>query len=229
MPNTVLLSEVHPKGDKRVRFNPMDPVQQYHAQYRKLDTNLLQQAFRQRIKFVADHCQQNGDSLILRDHAATDYIPRTMSEIVSLLDSVQPDYRVLTVVTVRNPIDVYASLINRSWTRDMSFSKFCKRYVLFLQRYEGFPTYKYEDFVQQPELMLQSICADFEIEFSIDYKDNFMNWRMSGDSGRKSSTIKARPPRDQVASINVEAKNSSAFGEISERLGYSIGGCDLAD
>ena len=124
MHQTVVISEVHPHH-ARYTFNPFDPVQLFIAQTNlQADKKLMEDVFRARVKECASIAQQTNVNLVLRDHTHSDYfLTKNRDEIVNrstLLDLISLDFKVQSLVTIRNPLEAYSSLKNNNWDHFIS-------------------------------------------------------------------------------------------------------------
>ncbi|MEM8829299.1 MAG: hypothetical protein AAGE96_08080, partial [Cyanobacteria bacterium P01_G01_bin.19] len=218
MPNTILLSEINP-GVTLKGFNPFDPIQQL-AQHGLLDTAELEDIFLERIALILRKCQQQ--QLIIRDHAHSDFLLANSIGKARLRKTLQKQYTLKSILTVRNPIDSWLAMIPQGWHRQVkTFDRYCDRYLQLLDTYQDASIYLYEDFVQQPDVILQKMCRDYGIKFDRNYQQKLADLKLSGDSGRTSTTIAPRPRRKYPPKFVNEVKKSSNFKKICQRLGYS--------
>jgi hypothetical protein len=227
MPNVVLLSEVHPLSrlhvDSRPRFAPTDIT--YLALWGGFPfiDELSEKIFRADIDVISQHVRQLGKYLVIREHSHSDFMvgesPTGFSTIKELL---KEDYPVLSVVTVRHPVDSYLSLLNNGWVHFVpeTFDEYCRRYLLFIEQNEGLPVCKYEEFVQDPETELKALCDALDLPFNEDFEDVFDLNIMSGDSGRSSAVIAKRERRSYDDSFRTELRESSGYSELCKRLAY---------
>lgn len=227
MPDVALLSEVHPFNVGRVRFNPFDPVQQLFAQgLVEKDTTLLKSIFSDRIKAAHRFIENQHKKLVLRDHTHTDYLMREPpggDRTKSLISALSGDFLATSVVTIRDPVDSYLSLVRNGWNKGVkSFDDYCGRVLLFLEAYQDIPVYKYEEFCETPDRVLEAICNDLDIQFSREYKERFWKVKLTGDSGRASKREVISKPERRVYSAAYEAEvaRSPQYKEIKRRLGY---------
>ena len=219
MPNVVLLSEINP----RVRtqgFNPFDPIQQL-TKYNLLTPSELQAIFLDRIALIVKKCQENKQALIIRDHTHSDFLLNHLSTQHNLRSTLETKYDLRPVLTLRNPIDSWLAMIPQGWHLQVkTFDRYCDRYLQLLDTYQDCPYYLYEDFVEQPDLILQQICDDYGIAFDSSYQQKFPKIKLSGDSGRSSGEIISRPRRKYAQSFVKEVNQSANFQKICQRLGY---------
>lgn len=229
MQRTIVISEVHP--DQLINgFNPYDPLQLLLAQTSLGENSSLRhQIFLKRIIDTDTILRNNNLNTVLRDHTHSDYlIQNSIDQInnnASLIEVVNKHFEICSVLSLRNPLHSYSSLIHNNWNNAItSFEDYCSRVLLMLQTYEklGALIVKYEDFCINPDLVLKQICEKLMLDFSPNYAENFYNIPMTGDSGRASGikTIKQLKPRKVDQSILEEAASSKSFMQISSQYSY---------
>jgi len=231
MPNTIVISEVHP-DQLRNDFNPYDPIQLLLAQTNLGENSeLRRQIFLKRIIDSEQILRNNNINTVLRDHTHSDYLIETNTdEIViktSLIDVICEHFELRSVVSLRNPLHSYASLVHNNWNTSIrSFDDYCNRVLLMLQAYQAKDALiiKYEDFCKQPDLTLRKTCEKLKITFSDEYSDKFHKIHMTGDSGRASgiNKITELAPRAIDESLFKEAIDSESFNEISKLYSYDV-------
>ena len=192
MPDVFLLSELHPDYCDELFFNPFDPVQQLLAQTElKFNKKLRRQVFLDRVAMTYQVLLKRNKIMVIRDHTHSDYLRhRSSSDIqdrTSLIDVLSERYQVLSVLTLRNPLDSYVSLCENQWNEAVqSFDDYCTRVLLMLDAYsaKNCPIYRYEDFCQDPDEVMKKICQDLDLTYFDGYQSTFFKIPMTGDSGR---------------------------------------------
>src|SRR5690606_33987373 len=118
MPNVRLLSEVDPLSPltHQNKFIPADLLGLAKLGSRPPDIETLLQIFREGVKVLHEDCRLRGLDLVLRAHSHSQFMhgpdipPRPgLQEIVATAFPVQ------SVVTVRDPLDSYLSLLKNGW------------------------------------------------------------------------------------------------------------------
>nr|WP_242478559.1 sulfotransferase [Rubrivivax gelatinosus] len=134
-----------------------------------------------------------------------------------------PDLPVLSVVTVRHPIDSYIALSGNGWIHHApgTFDEYCRRYQAFLDRHDALPTVRYEDFVERPEPTMRALCELLQLPFREDFVQLFPAIRLTGDSGRGGEQIAERPRRRPPPPLCAELLASHEVGPLCARLGYA--------
>jgi hypothetical protein len=206
MPNTFVLSEVHPYSNLHLQsdrslFLPNDILSQCkQANVPQIDS-LADDIFLNSIKSAHKHVTSYGGQLVLRDHSHSDYCLGTQvrgkKSIVELLTE---DFNVLSVITLRNPMEAYVSMEKSRFLHftPPTFAEYCKRVEAFLLAYKGVPVYLYEDFVAAPSKVMNAICDSLELDFHPMFEEIFSLFKMSGDSGRTGTVIEKREGTKEV-------------------------------
>jgi hypothetical protein len=228
MPNVALLSEVHPTSNlplsAKPRFAPTDLAYLATQGGFSHDDELKEKMFTAEIEVISDHTRKLGQYLLIREHSHSDYLrgsaPIGHSTIKKLL---KDQYRLLSVVTVRHPVDSYLSLLsNKGWVHfePETFDEYCRRYLLFIEENAAETYYKYEDFVDEPKKLMKALCKSLDLSFNEDFMELFDIYEFSGDSGRSSNTIGRRARREYGDSFKNELNRSSNYAQLCSRLHY---------
>ena len=140
----------------------------------------------------------------------------------SLGDMLISKFPVRSIVTVRHPIDSYMSLKLNKWIHfnPATFDEYCNRYVTFLRAYEGVPIVRYENFIVDPQLILQDICNILDLPFNEQFLDLFDVNKLTGDSGRSGGVIEPRPRREVGADMSEELLHSKNYEILNTLLQY---------
>lgn len=233
MPNVTLLSEIDPLSRMQIaakeppKFIPTDLLYGARIALRPIDDAAAASVFEAAVQRLHQTLCDTGRYMVLRDHAhsqfCTDTAPPDRPTQRNLLTRIGP---VLSVVTVRHPLDSYLSLILNHWRTVTPFTPFtleeyARRYIAFLEQHAGLALYRYEDFVAAPDDVLCQICADLDLPFTEDYEELIGIVPMSGDSGRSSATIAARPRRAVSPEIIQEIADSPTYADLCLRLEYA--------
>ena len=229
LPNVVLLSEANPLSELHAEstppgFAPSDLI--YLAKRANMPhfPQLGRDVFKAEIGVIAKHARLFGKHLVIREHSHSDFlvgeIPGSFSTVREFL---KEDFTVRSVVTVRHPVDSYLSLVKTDWLHFIpkTFEEYCKRHVLFIERNENVPIYKYEDFVSDPETEINRICDSLDLPFNEDFIDIFDINTLSGDSGRSSNIIEKRERRKIDEDLQNEMSESPSYEALCTKLGYA--------
>lgn len=228
LPNVFLLSELHPSSTLHIsrgkpRYLPSDiATQSRYAEVPNVQ-ELANNIFKDSICLANEHIEAHGGNLVIRDHSHADFcVGETIakkSEIVTLLKT---EFNVLSVVTIRNPIDAYASLVKNNWVHfsPATFDEYCKRFWAFVSNYDDEVIFKYEDFVAKPEKVLKKIAKTIELDFDSSAIDIFSVFQVTGDSGRSGSYIEKRDRKELDEDFLKEIQSSEYFKKITKRFRY---------
>ncbi|WP_108947114.1 hypothetical protein [Shewanella halifaxensis] len=228
MPNVYLLSEVHPftdlaTGKGKPKYAPSDISSL--AKYAGIpkQKELAAKLFKNSIDEVYQHVENMGGKLVLRDHTHADFnteqpIP-TKSSIIELLEE---DYNIQSVLTIRNPIDSYSSLVKNGWINfePQTFDEYCRRLLLLLEQFEESQIFKYEDFVNSPQQGMQDLTKALDLPFDSSFEDIFGIFKVTGDSGRTADFITIRESRVSDLNELEIMKNTENLKKIKQ---YHIG------
>jgi len=227
-PNTFLLSELHPTthlhmGGGKPKFLPADvTTQARYANVPNVD-ELAWRIFLSNIKITSTHINNLGGYLVIRDHSHSDFCvgkkPESTSSIVHHLNS---QFEILSVATIRNPIDSYLSLVSNNWEHfePKGFDEYCKRVECFISGFQRSQIIKYEDIVAKPLIYIKKLVNKLELPYSDSFMDTFSAFNVTGDSGRSGEVISPRKRRELSETFLREIQSSKSFKKISEKFGY---------
>jgi len=225
MPDVALISEVNPFNRSGGNFEPTNPLLLLERSYRQLSTDEVIEDFVRQIDYASRICRRDDVDLIIRDHSHSDFCRGgEPSPTCPILDYLGSDYQLLSVVTVRHPLDSYLGLVCQGWNKHFSPStldEYSRRYLVFLDRYSSLPMLRYEDFCMQPEIFMRKLSNSMEVGYSVEFLKHFGSFSLSGDSGRKGDeVIEARPRRPVPEPVQAEIESSRRYSELLTRLGY---------
>lgn len=231
MPNVVFLSELDPLSSLRLptrqnphpSFMPSDLIYAGRVALRPISDATAVSLFQAGLRALITATQSDGLYPVLRDHAhsqfCTDQIHENRPTLHEILSDVAP---VRSVVTVRHPLESFLSLQLNKWLHftPQTFEAYCDRYLSFLDRYSDVTVFKYEDFVADPQAQLQRICTQLALPFHPDFETLLQAVEISGDSGRKGTTIAPRDRRPVPEALQQEIPASPSYFVLCERLEY---------
>lgn len=225
MPNTQLLSEVDPLSPlmRSLVFAPSDLI--LHLQHGRWSAgaDVLGDVFLAGLQVLYDRSNKNGTRLVLRDHTHSHFCTGAkIPDRVTFQALIAQRFPTLSVVTVRHPLDSFLSLKFQGWIQfsPQTFDEYCKRYLVFLDAYQGGEVFKYEDFVTDTDKTLAAICAVLQLPFMPDVLDLLSVVGLTGDSGRGGLVIEKRARRPVPEDVAAECLTSSAYTTLCVRLGY---------
>jgi len=227
-PNVFMMSEVHPttrlgwssnEGD----FIPRDIISNLMRAGVPAISNLSEKVFERSIRYASKHVEQFGGTLVIRAHSHSDYCT---SESVPSRDSLSrilsDKFRLINLVTIRDPIDSYLSIQRNKWVHfsPKTFDEYCRRLLVFLKPFDKNHIFKYEDFVLEPEKVMKKICSHLEITFVKESLDIFGIVTLSGDSGRQSNEIGLRSRPELSEAFQDEITSSQNYKIIKKEFNY---------
>ncbi|SNR72572.1 sulfotransferase [Puniceibacterium sediminis] len=228
MPNTVMLSEIDPLSTLHLRapkppFLPTDLIAGLRYSPRGIGEQTILHIFTAGLTALRDDLHTQGLALVLRDHAhsqfCTDQDRQARPTLHKLVSDALP---VLSVVTVRHPLDSFLSLRNNKWAhfQPATLQEYCLRYLDFLDAHVDLPLYRYEDFVADPARVTAEICDALDLPFNPGFEPLLPLMALSGDSGRAGAQIETRDRRAVSADLRADANQSPAYARLCARLGY---------
>lgn len=232
MPNVTLLSEIDPlsdiglpqRGDPRL-FRPWDLIYGGRVALRGIDDAAVQRVFCAGLFALYEAMTEQGRFLCLRDHVHSQFCTGTDPEARPSTHAMMADVAPLrSLVTVRHPLDAFLSLQGHGWLHFQpgTIDEYARRYMLFLDAHAGIEVRRYEDFVADPEAVLQDICAVLELPYQPGFELMLPSVALSGDSGRTSDQITARPRRSASEQVLAQARVSDHFTALCDRLEYDV-------
>jgi hypothetical protein len=226
MPNTQVLSEIDPLSPLATKgsFTPADLVSLARLSSRPTARNEdLIEIFLAGLGALCEQDRRRGTSLVLREHShshlCTGDLPVDRPPLHEIL---QQHYALLSLITVRHPLDSFLSLRQNQWVHFApgTIEEYARRYDAFLEAHAGVEIIRYEDFLAAPAAVMRHICERLRLVFNPDFGDLFIAVKLSGDSGRKGDTIAPRPRRPIPEALQAEVLQSAAYVGLCDRLGY---------
>lgn len=226
MPNVRLLSEVDPLSPlmKHISFVPSDVVRLSRLAARPVPRETEIGIFLAGLNEVLRDSRDNGFDLVVRDHPHSMFHHGSdVPDRPTLREILQDVATIRSIVTVRHPIDSYISLCEMEWDQHFSPStldEYCRRYDLFLDRHRDFAIIRYEDFIAEPAVSMQRLCAVLDLAYVDTFAQTFPAIKLSGNSGRGGQVLIAHPRRPIPEATAVERLTSKAYAKLCGRLGY---------
>jgi len=224
-PNTQVLSEVDPLSPfVPGGFLPTDLIGLSRFSSHPASREIQVSIFLAGLRVLYNDAVRHGQQLILREHNHGHFnFGEAVPDRPSLREIIHPIYPVRSLVTVRHPLDSYLSLQDTGWVQHFSpptLDEYAQRYHVFLDAHRDCNQIRYEDFVAEPEVIMQQICEILAIGYNPEFVNTFSAIILSGDSGRSGDLISLRPRRKHSPQLNQEADASEAFTNLLERLNY---------
>jgi len=228
MPNVQLLSEVDPlstvlEQPGKPRFSATDMVTVMRQSTRGANAELLIELFLNDLGIIHTDTITLGQRLVVRDHAHSHFcFGSEIQARPSLREIVSSRFPIRSVVTVRHPLDSFLSLEANGWLNfsPATIDEYCRRYIAFLNAYEGVPVLKYETFISAPHEVMRNVCSLLEISYSDQFIDLFGVFRLTGESGRRSNFIEYKPRRPVNERLSKEIHQSNHYQTLRAMLEY---------
>ncbi|MFM7549546.1 MAG: hypothetical protein ACKO8I_11910 [Cyanobacteriota bacterium] len=225
MPKVALVSEVNPLNRFGAKFEPTNTLLLLERSYRELTLEEIKDDFLSQINRASMICSADGVNLVIRDHSHSDFCRgKEVSEVAPIVDFLSKEYELLSVITVRHPLDSYLGLLAQGWQRQFepsTLEEYSKRYLAFLSKYEALPIRRYEDFCLNPQPFMEDLCNLLKIDYSSEFLYRFGEVNLTGESGRTSTTeISPRERRPVPEEVTDEIAHSQAYSDLLVRLGY---------
>lgn len=227
MPDVVMLSEVHPVSQRRVWFNPYDPVPQLLANYPDIgpDAEGQKDEFRRRLDVVWASCRRADRRLVLRNHAHSDFLGPDPTGRLEIETALPTRAELKRAATVRDPVDAWLSMQASGFAKNLkNFEDYCVRVEAFLAQFAPDEIETYEAFVADPAAVAQRLCERLGVTYVAGRESAFADITLSGNSGRGKewTEIKKAPRRPFAPSFRRRVLKSEAYRRIADRFGYPL-------
>jgi hypothetical protein len=228
MPNTYLLSEVHPTSTITINndspeFRPTDMTSLGHYAGIPRIEALSETLFVSQVEVIQRHLENISSKLVLREHSHSDYCVGTSYANQPVLIKLFKELFIhKKLLTVRDPVDSFMSLTKNGWLHfsPATFDGYCERFLAFISHFEPREILKYEDFVDEPEKSMVRVSDILEIDYNPDFEDFYDIFNVTGDSGRRSEGIKKRERREVTEELQKEIENSPNYNLVKKTLKY---------
>ena len=226
MPNVHLQSEVDPLSTQldSQRFRPTDLGFLARTGTRPVDRATVLRIFHAGLDVVLDQAGQLGRHVVLRDHAHSQYcVGDRIPDRPTLRAIVATAHPVLSLVSLRHPLDSYLSLQKNAWVHftAQTLEEYAHRMTRFLDDHKDLPQIRYEDILADPAGQIQMACQKLRLRFNPAFGDLIADVTLSGDSGRKGSGFTRHPRRPVPDDIARQAATSPTYTTLCARLGYN--------
>ncbi len=245
MDGTCLFSETHPSGFLPEQLDFFDIMVQAQRWHGLLSEDELQDwladtwpladrpnvpesdpRFLCALAHLQERCAKQGQRLLLRDWSHVDYTARPFAFAPvfrpRLVEMLEADYRVLRTATVRHPVRSYVSLLAfmpelKGVLSPAEYSEGCLHFAEHARKI-GF--IRYEDFLQDPDKSLRTLCERLELVFDPNYTQRWSEYgKITGDQS-KATEIRPQPPRPVAKDLLRAFDACEAYHSTLELLGY---------
>jgi hypothetical protein len=193
MANVVLLSEIHPFSSRMASdkgeqfFDPLIQACYWHNILSPEDISGREYNYLERIQLIVRECENNFKQLVIRDFTQIDFmgIPGRLDPPYYLRHAqlLSAFFEVIQFALVRHPIDIWLSQITiPRYSQALSINYFLHGYYEYARHIQPFGFVRYEDFVENPELHMKTLCDKLQIQFD---KNFLLHWsrydKITGD------------------------------------------------
>ncbi len=218
MPDTLVLSEIHPGRPIQQDFHALGQLQRgYGGLLDGIDRSMIRGHFRREMAIAYGVAQSHGRTLVVRDHAHTDFAWRRGTRS-ALFDTLAREFKTIPIVTIRDPREVWISVRRNGWF-DGTPDELCQAHLALMDAFPGAPVFRYEDFVAEPDRIVREMCEAAGVHFVAGFEARLAEVdQITGESGRWSDVIEEFEPK-ALSPEDAEAFNSSsAFHVLMKRL-----------
>ncbi len=233
-----LLSEIHPyTAHIPERFagvahglNPLHQAIRWHDLPLPADLEAIKKKgsipFEELMVLLAHRAEERGGILVIRDWTHLDFIARPFLEKptfeLTTADCLKEHAEVSQHITVRHPIDQLISLSQLGvMQEELNLHDYFKGYRIFAEKAREVGFTRYEDFTENPDAALETICRGLDIPYDPGYRDRWPDYKdITGDDSLYK-TIQPTPrkllPPEQMEKIEALPDYQQAM----EWFGYS--------
>ena len=229
--SVALLSEINPHSV--TRFNPLVQARDWHGLFdADLDTKMQDgdtEGFKFAIAKITSALASTPKQLVVRDWSHVDFmgipIESDRPGSLRLASTLASDFDVMSVASIRNPVDQYLSMhklpiLQESWDSELVWRAMRK----FAEQIQGMPWIRYEQFVVDPEKEIKRLCEHWQIQFDDRFLTRWTEYvHVTGDPVRLTKREIQRTPRSPVPDdFWLSVVENDDFYATLDILGYSL-------
>jgi hypothetical protein len=227
-PNTCLFSEINPLGTHHFSgsqrpFFPTDLMADLHYSPRPLPLQFKIDYFTAGLTSLYRNLSAIGQHVVVRDHSHSHFcVGTTVPERPTLTSLVRQVAPVRAILTVRHPLESFASLQSNKWVHFTpgTMTTYCHRYQAFLDTHADVPLFRYENFVNDPPDVLSQMLTVLDLQPVAHFAQLASLFRLSGDSGRGGEIIAPRQRRQNLKNLLVKDEDPAPYIALCTRLQY---------
>jgi len=226
VPNTYVLDNLDPLSDlPRPDFVPSELILQLRNSGRSVGNDLLADVFIGGVNALYRQCCDTGMRLVLGEHSHSRYCTgQKAGSRPGLRQLLQQHFPVLSVVTVRHPLDSFLDLTaNKQGILPVrTLEEYARDYHAFLDACDGVPLLRFEDLLTAPKKFQKDLCTALDLPFDADALDLVLPVeQMRGGDKPEQGRIFARH-QDIPEHILKQITPDGAFVKLCDRLGYAV-------
>lgn len=233
MEKIALLSEIHPYGYKKQYINPLAQAHQWFGLLNPGDIARIQNgpppSFADAVELIKRRCDERGLALVIRDWSHLDFTgwPHVSKPAYKLTTAktLSRRFKVISSASVRHPIDQWLSFReSQSWTgKELTLDRYLYGYRKFAEQAAKIGYVRYEDFTDEPALILEKLCNKLGIPFDplFNEKWNDYKWITTATRARDGGSVISNRPRRHVDAELLESfSRNKDYRFAVELLGY---------
>ena len=225
LPNTIAYSEVN---SVVVCPTKCPTIKDQSREWYGID--LHSETFEGQVREVVNNPSTQNHHIIIRDWSYGSFVPLSFNNFqpennLGTLQCLKKICKCKSFAFVRNAKDIWLSMsVSEKEFHDIKLEHllcYTKQIIM-----SGMPIFKYEDFCENPELVMRSICQYLEMEYSNTFLHFYENYKTTGDidtvkisRGSPLHKISILPRRDISDEKSVLLELSYA-DEVNALLGY---------
>ncbi|MBS3734274.1 MAG: tetratricopeptide repeat protein [Phycisphaerae bacterium] len=233
LPDTVLLSEIHPLGVRM--FHPIAQADQWYGLFTPEELAAMKRrgsiSFPEAIALIADKCTPGGRHLVLRDWSHLDYMGVPFvdrpSGRMGLAEALAPRFELRRAALVRHPVDQWLSLRKLTLIHGtLDVAAYLDGCAAFAEQARRVGFVRYEDFTRDPTGTMRRLCDMLDLPYDDGFLDRWCDYtNVTGDTrstsrGDPMRTIKPLPPREAPPDLLARFRRHPAYERTLALLGY---------
>lgn len=231
MQHVMLLSEIHPATGHL--FNPLKQAAAWFGLFSEQEVaRILARGirFQDAIAEIQRRAEASGHTLVLRDWSHIDFTGKPFNQHPGyrfvICDVLQQDFTLCNTCTVRHPVAQYLSLSKLQVMQgQLGLDEFLFGYLQFARHSVARGFIRYEDFTDDPDRTLETLCARLELEYDAGYRQRWPGYTtITGDTQNareKSDAIHpSRKRKTYPAALLERFAANRDYHEALALLGY---------
>jgi hypothetical protein len=224
-PGTVVLSEIEPfsRNVFPLRYAPTDLILSARHTPTGMSDATIAAMLVASLTTLRDRLSAEARHLVLRVHSHSRYCfgEETLPG-PPLAARLAAHFPLRQIITVRHPLDSYASLLRKGWVHFMppTLADYARRYQLFLDEHPEVPIFAYEEFASDPGPQAIRMAAALHLPHRADWSDLMPVIRLSGDDAPIDGPLRLSPRGPLQAAILAEVGTNPGYAALCARLGY---------
>lgn len=225
-----LLSEIHPLGTHV--FNPALQASRWFQLLDEQTASSLplqsEDDFVEAIFTINEKAIANDTTLVIRDWTHLDYhgapyVDQPAFEL-STARVLAKQFQLSQVFTLRHPVHQFTSLNRlRVLKQPFSVADFMQGYLAFTRLALDGDWYRFEDFLQDPDRVLQQICTSLDLTYDATWVDRWAEYKFITGDGSNLKSINPGQAADRTfeRSLLAEFEKNDDYQQAIQLLDYA--------